>query len=288
MQEDDPARIKESLNIIYRSGDLLHNLLTDLLTFSKNQAGQALALEEKKFRLRDVATQIKAIFDNQARGNGVNLQMSFEGPSEPSGSGEKVSFEDNSDPLRNALLVGDQNRILQVVINLVGNALKFTPKNGNVWLRIRQLHEVPPRNQKFKDPWDSEEPKPATNGGPRETHDEDREHWNRRQRRKSSTNLDPIEGRVKKRQSVDSDAVDTSSYESLPPCWFEFEVEDTGPGIEKDIEAKIFEPFVQGDVSLARKHGGTGLGLYVETHSRINDRSADISQTGLYALSWQS
>src|SRR5215212_3249194 len=42
---------------------------------------------------------------------------------------------------------------------------------------------------------------------------------------------------------------------------FEFIVQDNGPGIRPDMQEKIFEPFVQGDLRLSRKYGGTGLGL---------------------------
>ncbi|KAJ4395852.1 Histidine kinase osmosensor [Gnomoniopsis smithogilvyi] len=44
---------------------------------------------------------------------------------------------------------------------------------------------------------------------------------------------------------------------------FEFEVEDTGPGIPESMQQKVFEPFVQGDLGLSRKFGGTGLGLSI-------------------------
>ncbi|UKZ55935.1 hypothetical protein TrVGV298_009759 [Trichoderma virens] len=47
------------------------------------------------------------------------------------------------------------------------------------------------------------------------------------------------------------------------PYVFEFEVEDTGPGIPEHMQDKIFEPFVQGDLGLNRKFGGTGLGLSI-------------------------
>lgn len=44
---------------------------------------------------------------------------------------------------------------------------------------------------------------------------------------------------------------------------FEFQVEDTGPGIPEALQQKVFEPFVQGDLRLSKKHGGTGLGLSI-------------------------
>lgn len=44
---------------------------------------------------------------------------------------------------------------------------------------------------------------------------------------------------------------------------FEFEVEDTGPGIPVSQHRSIFQPFVQGDLGLSKKYGGTGLGLSI-------------------------
>lgn len=110
MQEEDITRIKRSLGIVFKSGELLLHLLTDLLTFSKNQYGHAISLDEREFRIADISTQIKAIFDKQAKDSKITLQV--------------VVAPENA---RNMVLWGDANRIIQVIINLVSNSLKFTP-----------------------------------------------------------------------------------------------------------------------------------------------------------------
>lgn len=79
LSEPDPIRLKRSLGIIYKSGDLLLHLLNDLLTFSKNEVGQHLSLDEKEFRLRDIQTQTLAIFEKQAKEGDIKLKVEFEG-----------------------------------------------------------------------------------------------------------------------------------------------------------------------------------------------------------------
>jgi osomolarity two-component system sensor histidine kinase SLN1 len=112
MQEEEIPKIKRSLGIVYKSGELLLHLLTDLLTFSRNQVGHmAISLDEKEFKMTDITAQIMAIFENQAKESGIALGISI--------SPEKK--------VKEMVFWGDSNRILQVLINLVSNSLKFTP-----------------------------------------------------------------------------------------------------------------------------------------------------------------
>jgi osomolarity two-component system sensor histidine kinase SLN1 len=79
MGEDDLPKIKRSLQVVYKSGDLLLHLLNDLLTFTKNQIGQQLSLDEREFRLNDIKTQILTIFTKQVQEGNINFDVKFVG-----------------------------------------------------------------------------------------------------------------------------------------------------------------------------------------------------------------
>jgi len=128
MQEDDHTKIKRSLGIIYKSGDLLLHLLEDLLLFSKNQIGQQLTIEEREFRIADISSQIQNIFEKQAKEGAINLRVLFEGPNESLDTASGTPGHPGYGPfgtgrVRDMCLWGDQHRILQVIINLVSNSL---------------------------------------------------------------------------------------------------------------------------------------------------------------------
>ncbi|KAH0566242.1 hypothetical protein GP486_000363 [Trichoglossum hirsutum] len=269
MQEEDTTKVKRSLGIIYKSGDLLLNLLNDLLTFSKNQFGHQLTLNEQEFRLADIGSQISTIFEKQAQDGHIDLRVVFDGPTDVTGASPTAASGDRGYGLtgigrvRDMILWGDQNRILQVIINLVSNSLKFTPAGGSILVRIRCVGQ-------------SEADKKLRHGGSINSR------HSRDGARPTGSNVSiPSSGQAQPQSekhlntSLSINALSEKSNPQglgeaspTPPInaknlIFEFEVQDSGPGIPEHLQERVFEPFVQGDIGLSKKYGGTGLGLSI-------------------------
>ncbi|KAK5200622.1 Histidine kinase osmosensor, partial [Cryomyces antarcticus] len=269
MQEDDPTRLKRSLGIIYKSGDLLLNLLTDLLTFSKNQVGQQLSLDEKEFRLRDISSQVLAIFDKQSKEGQIDLEVKFQGLQETETSDlETANDIKEHGPfgfgrLKDMTLWGDQHRILQVVINLVSNSLKFTGPGGKVVLSIKCLGAAPSDGGSRKTSVMSKQSRLTSVGDSKHRSKLDSDISVLPQSKYTNT-ANEINITDKGRAYAQIMAAERSPSPPLGRnLLFEFEVEDTGPGIAEHQQQRIFEPFVQGDLGLSKKYGGTGLGLSI-------------------------
>jgi signal transduction histidine kinase/ActR/RegA family two-component response regulator len=104
------AEQSEFNKIVQRSGESLLSLINDILDFSKIEAGK-IELEEFDFDLRETFQDLEVVFGFSARAKGLTL----------------VTVIDNTVPL---YLRGDSARIRQILINLLGNALKFTHHGG--------------------------------------------------------------------------------------------------------------------------------------------------------------
>ncbi|HEU4368359.1 MAG TPA: ATP-binding protein [Methylomirabilota bacterium] len=100
------------------SGDALLTILNDVLDFSKMEAGR-LELAEVDFDLQRVVASVAALMGPRAREKGLALQAA------PAADVPRA-------------LRGDAGRLRQVLLNLVGNAIKFT-EAGGVWLSIDRL-----------------------------------------------------------------------------------------------------------------------------------------------------
>src|SRR5206468_1029789 len=57
-----------------------------------------------------------------------------------------------------------------------------------------------------------------------------------------------------------------------------FSISDTGPGIAPEDVRRLFRPFSQVDAGLTRRHGGTGLGIYIsQRHSQLLCEQIEVS-----------
>jgi signal transduction histidine kinase len=102
---------REIVNNLSQSGEFLRTIINDLLDYSKINAGM-LELIPKKFALNDLRNTIQSIFTNRA----IEKQLEF-----------NITVASNVPTHFN----GDLERITQLFVNLIGNAIKFT-EDGHV------------------------------------------------------------------------------------------------------------------------------------------------------------
>ena len=157
------------LSIMINNGGALLDLIDDILDFDRGQSGH-LSLETAGFDLHELVERVTETLALRAHQQGLELAVRIK-PDVP------------------VAVVGDALRLRQILVNLIGNALKFTER-GEIALTIE----------------------PAPGGEPGELH---------------------------------------------------FAVSDSGIGIAKDQQEKIFARYTQAGPSIARTYGGSGLGLTI-------------------------
>ncbi|MFH2059114.1 MAG: cache domain-containing protein [Pseudomonadota bacterium] len=170
MDSDLGDQQRSYIKTIANETDALLGIINDVLDFSKIEAGK-LDLENIPFNLYHIIDDLASSLAIRADKKGLEL-ISYLTPDVP------------------GLIMGDPGRLRQILMNLVGNALKFTHK-GEIFIKGEKLFQ-----------------------------DQDR-------------------------------------------IQLKFSVKDTGIGIPKDKQSKIFESFSQADGSTTRKYGGTGLGTTI-------------------------
>ena len=160
----------EYMGIVNQSAILLMEIINDILDFSKIEEGR-LELNVEETDLFELVNQVINLFKQQANAKGVELILTI---------GEHVP----------QFIFSDSIRLKQILVNLIGNAIKFT-KEGTIALNITEI--------------------------------------------KSCGNFSTLH----------------------------FSVKDTGIGIKKQNQEKIFDSFIQEEISTSIKFGGTGLGLSI-------------------------
>ncbi|RUM43238.1 MAG: hypothetical protein DSY80_05945, partial [Desulfocapsa sp.] len=157
-------------DVVSTSAQSLLKIINDILDFSKIEAGK-LDFEAIHVNIRNLLDEVSKLMLFKAQEK--NLQFSI-----------------RVDPTVPEKLVGDPTRLRQIILNLLGNAFKFT-ENGKISVRVHTVEE-------------------------------DDHH-----------------------------------------CLIQFEVHDSGIGINEEMQQKIFSSFTQADSVITRKFGGTGLGLSI-------------------------
>jgi signal transduction histidine kinase len=162
---DSPEEEREFIQIAYSSSEHLHEIINSVLDIAKIEAGRM----DVDLRAVDVAALFSEVYTlTRVQADDKNLKLEMRLPDDTS-----VRIQADPDKLR------------QILINLLGNSIKFTERGG-----IR----------------------------------------------------------------VEADIVGEQ---------MRMVVKDTGIGISIEKQARLFQPFVQGDGSMTRKYGGTGLGLSI-------------------------
>jgi signal transduction histidine kinase/HPt (histidine-containing phosphotransfer) domain-containing protein/ActR/RegA family two-component response regulator len=200
------AEQREYAELVKQSTDSLLTVINDILDFSRIEAGK-LGLERSPFGLRQlVADTIKPLALG-ARRKGLELSCRVD-DAVPDG------------------LVGDPARLRQVLVNLVGNAVKFT-EQGEVAVSVAMSNDGMTNDERMSK---DEAPRTKAQG-----------------------------------EASAFDIQDSTFFRHSSSVILHFEVRDTGIGIPAEKQQLIFNPFEQGDGSVTRRYGGTGLGLAISS-----------------------
>ncbi|MEG5163440.1 GAF domain-containing protein [Microcoleus sp. AT3-A2] len=220
---------QQHLEIINRAGEHLLALINDILEMSKIEAGRS-QLNESSFNLMRLLKTLEEMFRLKAKSKKLQLNLEV---------GDRVPH----------FVTADEGKLRQILINLVGNAIKFTER-GSVTLRVKKKVEesLGAENAEFSDT----QTKLADAGC---------EH---------SESLAVETTAIPKRtgwctgfnQSESLGNCDCVDANGLRPelLRLQFEIEDTGLGIAAEEMNKLFEPFEQTKTG-QKSQQGTGLGL---------------------------
>src|SRR5690606_6307593 len=114
--DEASARLREGVDRIRRAADRMNALIRDLLDLSKIEAGR-FSVEARREELDEVLDGATLVLRPLATAKGIELTE------------QRV----DTPPV-----FADRERIAQVLFNLVGNAIKFTPEGGHVTLRAER------------------------------------------------------------------------------------------------------------------------------------------------------
>jgi signal transduction histidine kinase/DNA-binding response OmpR family regulator len=122
MNIDDKERVMDALNKITISGKHLLGLINSILDMSKIESGK-ISLSEEEFELSETIEQLMALFHAQLLAKNLELKI-------------------NVTQIEHEHVIGDSQRLSQILINIMGNAVKFTPEGGKISIYIREKKQL--------------------------------------------------------------------------------------------------------------------------------------------------
>lgn len=115
----EPKQLPESLKIIQRNARSQNQLINDLLDISRIISGK-LKLSVRSMRVSEVVESVILSFSPATDAKLIKIIPQLEGDSDS--------------------IIGDSDRIQQVVWNLISNAVKFSPKNSKIWVVVKRVN----------------------------------------------------------------------------------------------------------------------------------------------------
>lgn len=169
LDQELSARQRGYIDTMRLSSDSLLQVINDLLDISKIEAHKT-EIESREFNIGQLFDELQSVMNVKAQEKGIELNVNYP-------------------PAKDCLVIGDAHLLKQVMLNLLGNAIKFT-EEGFVNCSVRK-------------------------------------------------------------EGLGENTV------------YKIQVTDTGIGMTQKQADRIFEKFVQADDGIARRFGGTGLGLFI-------------------------
>jgi len=120
LDEDPKPEQVQHLKSLRFSGDYLLTFINDILQINKIEANKV-EIEPELFNLKTKIENVISALTNQANDNNIKLHFEFD-------KGLPENYN------------ADQLKISQILINLIGNSIKFT-KDGDIWVRVYKIEE---------------------------------------------------------------------------------------------------------------------------------------------------